>query len=246
MADDVALVDDVIEVETPPRKRGRPPKPTPDNPDGALIASDAPNPRYKTYDTNSPNKNQKTNAAWAWWNSLSPAVKQIIELNVYRDWPVMLEPLDESDRKEIGLILGIDPVQTDQDFVDRFGAGDYRAYLNVSPKGDSKRTLFTAYVKCTHAFREFPPSDHRIDDVSKVDVSDKSNRSYVAWLKATGKLKTGLQMVGIPAILIYKPIAGVPVYEIGVGLLWVSVVLSLISGYQYVQLYVEGRRGKPL
>lgn len=189
MADDVALVDDEIEIETPRRGRGRPPKPTPDNPDGAVIASDAPNPRYKTYDTNSPNKNQKTNAAWAWWNALSPAVKQIIELNVYRDWPVMLEPLDDSDRKEIGLILGVEPVQTDQDFVDRFGAGDYRAYLNVSPKGDSKRTLFTAYIKCTHAFREFPPSDHRIDDALKVDVSDKSNRSYVAWLKGTGKLK---------------------------------------------------------
>ena len=64
--------------------------------------------------------------------------------------------------------------------------------------------------------------------------------------KATGKWKTGLQMVGIPAILIFDPIAGVPVYKIGVGLLWVSVVLSLISCYQYVQLYIEGRSGKPL
>ena len=64
--------------------------------------------------------------------------------------------------------------------------------------------------------------------------------------KATGKLKTGMQMVGIPCILVYQPVFGVPVYETGLVLLWVSVVLSLISGYQYVQLYIEGRSGKPL
>jgi CDP-diacylglycerol--glycerol-3-phosphate 3-phosphatidyltransferase len=64
--------------------------------------------------------------------------------------------------------------------------------------------------------------------------------------KATGKLKTAMQMVGIPCILVYKPVFGVPLYETGLVLLWVSVVLSLISGYQYVQLYVEGRSDRRL
>lgn len=60
--------------------------------------------------------------------------------------------------------------------------------------------------------------------------------------KATGKWKTGIQMVGIPAVLLNTPVFGVPVYEIGLILLWISVILSLISGYQYVRLYVESKQ----
>lgn len=59
--------------------------------------------------------------------------------------------------------------------------------------------------------------------------------------KPTGKWKTGLQMVAIPAILIPSPFLGVPIYEAGLTLLWVSVVLSLISGAQYIQLYYQSR-----
>ncbi len=59
--------------------------------------------------------------------------------------------------------------------------------------------------------------------------------------KATGKWKTALQMVAIPAILIHTEIFGLPMYEIGRVLLWVSVVLSIISGYQYTQLYFQSR-----
>jgi CDP-diacylglycerol--glycerol-3-phosphate 3-phosphatidyltransferase len=62
--------------------------------------------------------------------------------------------------------------------------------------------------------------------------------------KATGKWKTAVQLVAIPAILIPSPFLGLPVYEIGSVLLWVSVVLSLISGFQYVQLYYRSRRAQ--
>lgn len=55
--------------------------------------------------------------------------------------------------------------------------------------------------------------------------------------KAAGKWKTGMQMIGIPAILIHTPLFGIPIYEIGLLLLWVSVILSLISGYQYMRMY---------
>jgi CDP-diacylglycerol--glycerol-3-phosphate 3-phosphatidyltransferase len=64
--------------------------------------------------------------------------------------------------------------------------------------------------------------------------------------KAAGKWKTGLQMVSIPAILIRYNWGGLPVYQIGLGLLWASVILSLFSGYQYVQLYLESREKKNL
>ena len=51
-----------------------------------------------------------------------------------------------------------------------------------------------------------------------------------------GKWKTLLQMIGLIAIIVYLPIA-LPLYEIGYGLLCLSVVLSLVSGYQYCSYY---------
>ena len=63
--------------------------------------------------------------------------------------------------------------------------------------------------------------------------------------KPAGKWKTALQMVSIPALLIPSgAIAGLPLYEVGLILLWVSVILSVISGYQYMQLYFESRRSQ--
>lgn len=59
--------------------------------------------------------------------------------------------------------------------------------------------------------------------------------------KAAGKWKTGMQMIGIPAILIGVPIADFPVLESGQTLLWISVILSLISGAQYFRLYLKAR-----
>ncbi len=60
--------------------------------------------------------------------------------------------------------------------------------------------------------------------------------------KATGKWKTGFQMVGIPCLLVETPVFGVPLVEIGRIALWISVVLSAISGWEYVQLYRASRK----
>jgi CDP-diacylglycerol--glycerol-3-phosphate 3-phosphatidyltransferase len=61
--------------------------------------------------------------------------------------------------------------------------------------------------------------------------------------KATGKLKTGLQMISIPLILVDPAVfGGASAYNIGLGILWFSVILSMISGYQYVQMYAESRK----
>lgn len=59
--------------------------------------------------------------------------------------------------------------------------------------------------------------------------------------KAAGKWKTGLQMVSIPCILVYTDVFGVPLYHFGVIVLWFSVILSVLSGYQYVRLYMDSR-----
>lgn len=63
--------------------------------------------------------------------------------------------------------------------------------------------------------------------------------------KPAGKWKTALQMAAIPAILIPGgAIGGIPLNEIGLVLLWVSVILSMISGGQYIQLYFNESRKK--
>jgi CDP-diacylglycerol--glycerol-3-phosphate 3-phosphatidyltransferase len=52
-----------------------------------------------------------------------------------------------------------------------------------------------------------------------------------------GKWKTALQMVAIPAALINTPVFGVPLREIGDVGLWFSVVLSFISGFDYLKIF---------
>lgn len=60
--------------------------------------------------------------------------------------------------------------------------------------------------------------------------------------KATGKWKTAIQMVGIPCVLIETPVFGVPLVEIGRIALWISVVLSVVSAWEYVQMYRDSRK----
>lgn len=60
--------------------------------------------------------------------------------------------------------------------------------------------------------------------------------------KAFGKWKTGLQMSCIPFIIYNQPIMEVPFQWIGYVGLWFSVGLSVISGYQYIALYLEARK----
>lgn len=56
-----------------------------------------------------------------------------------------------------------------------------------------------------------------------------------------GKWKTAVQMVAIPAVLIYVPLFGIPIYEIGYWILWISVGLSVLSGIQYIWGYFRTR-----
>ena len=54
-----------------------------------------------------------------------------------------------------------------------------------------------------------------------------------------GKWKTALQITGLVAIIVKVPSAALSLYEIGYGLLCLSVILSLISGYQYCHHYYQ-------
>jgi CDP-diacylglycerol--glycerol-3-phosphate 3-phosphatidyltransferase len=61
--------------------------------------------------------------------------------------------------------------------------------------------------------------------------------------KTAGKWKTALQMIAIPCLIIGSPIEvrnqQIPLIELGRGVVWVSVVLSIWSGFQYVRGYLK-------
>lgn len=59
--------------------------------------------------------------------------------------------------------------------------------------------------------------------------------------KPFGKWKTAFQMIAIPMLLVYDPLFGIPIADIGYYALWVSVGLSLISGAEYTLGYYRSR-----
>lgn len=165
------------------RKDGAPPGTA-----SSSLAKDVPSPKYTSFYSDHDNPTQKTRAAWTWWKGLKPTQQDLLDAHVYRTWPVLLDPIDETEHKYIDKIIGAEPIQNDQDFIDRWGAGDYTLYLNVNPANGQRRTLFIAHVKCTHDFRKFTPTDRRIDNISNLSVTDPANAAYVAWLRANGKI----------------------------------------------------------
>lgn len=178
-----------VGTETPPpkprNKGGRPRKDTTPTP----TVIDAPNPPFTKYYSDHRNPPQRTSAAWGWWNKLTDPVKNIIVAHVYRDWPVLLDP-PEGEYKYIDVIIGTDPIQNDQDFIDKYGAGKYHVYLNANPDATgSKRTLFTAFIDGSHDTTKYPPCDKRIQNIDNISLTDPANAAFVAALRASGKLK---------------------------------------------------------
>lgn len=60
--------------------------------------------------------------------------------------------------------------------------------------------------------------------------------------KPFGKWKTGFQMVAIPMLLIGEPVFSLPLPELGIIGLWISVILSMVSGAEYTWGYWKGRQ----
>lgn len=54
-----------------------------------------------------------------------------------------------------------------------------------------------------------------------------------------GKWKTAIQMVAIPVLIIGDSLFGIPMESIGYWGIWLSVALSLISGFQYVMGFMR-------
>lgn len=55
-------------------------------------------------------------------------------------------------------------------------------------------------------------------------------------VSSMGKWKTTFQMIAIGCLIFYKPLLGIPVFEIGVVLLYVAALLTLISMIIYLKV----------
>jgi len=58
---------------------------------------------------------------------------------------------------------------------------------------------------------------------------------HVVQVSSIGKWKTTFQMIAIGCLIFYKPLFGLPVFEIGVGLLYVAALLTLTSMISYLK-----------
>lgn len=57
--------------------------------------------------------------------------------------------------------------------------------------------------------------------------------------QSVGKWKAALQMIAIPMLLLHDLHPNIPNNKLGYGLLWLSVLLSLKSGYDYCLAYFD-------
>ncbi len=58
-----------------------------------------------------------------------------------------------------------------------------------------------------------------------------------------GKWKTGFQIAALTVLLIHYPWFGLPVHELGLGLLVIATAFTLWSGYDYFASYLRYRNG---
>lgn len=60
--------------------------------------------------------------------------------------------------------------------------------------------------------------------------------------QTTGKWKAAMQMIAIPLLMVNFIELPFSAHMIGYVILWLSVILSMLSGWQYIQLYLNGKK----
>ncbi len=139
------------------------------------------------------------------------------------------------------------------DWLDGFWARKYNAASNMGKFMDpiaDKVLVITALILLLYLRRVDPitPSIILARDIFIGGLrSVAAANGVVIDAKPTGKYKTALQMIAIPCMFIDLNIAGVEIARIGQWGLWVSTVLSIVSGVQYTVGYFSGaKKGKGL
>jgi len=147
------------------------------------------------------------------------------------------------------------------DWLDGYWARRYDAHTNMGKFMDpiaDKILVLSVLIILLHRGRIDPIApalllsrDIFIGGIRSVAAADQ----IVIAAKTTGKWKAALQMIAVPCLfldsqdwpLASAQIAGhiISLHTVGVAVLWLSVVLSLISGYDYTVGYFKAKGQKP-
>lgn len=127
-----------------------------------------------------------------YWRKVAadPELRDRAVCYVYRTFPVTeVNPpgdnLDEADSKKVKYIdCTSQPFESDEDVWNRYGAGDYKFYLNDSGFPGRAKTQITGYFQGTREWEKYPP---QIDPKTLV-LDDPKNGSYRRYLEMKGLL----------------------------------------------------------
>jgi hypothetical protein len=197
------------------RGRGRPRK------DGMPVRSSTmgpmpmPTPPFKRFWSDASNGNQKPQKLLNWIQECPAWARERMTLFISRDWPVLIHITPEMKQKAkregravehnyIDKISGDKIIKAIHELQDRYGAGDYSMILS---DGETNQNLATVSVReGWRDIRAYPPSDNRVDRVENLEMTDKSNGPYIAYLKGQGKLvdkdqeRKGEEMAEVSAV----------------------------------------------
>jgi CDP-diacylglycerol--glycerol-3-phosphate 3-phosphatidyltransferase len=131
------------------------------------------------------------------------------------------------------------------DYWDGYFARKFQAVSNFGKFMDpiADKILVTSILTMLSYLQKIDPimvivilaRDNFIGGLRSVAAAD----SIIIDAKPTGKWKTALQMIAIPAVMIDEKWLGLPFDKIGYWVLWISVVLSVSSGAEYYWGYLK-------
>jgi CDP-diacylglycerol--glycerol-3-phosphate 3-phosphatidyltransferase len=134
------------------------------------------------------------------------------------------------------------------DYYDGYFARKYNAVSSMGKFMDpiADKILVTSILVMLATFQKIDPimviiilaRDNFIGGLRSVAAADQ----IIIAAKPAGKWKTALQMVAIPAVIIDQPWLGIPFEKIGYWVLWISVILSVTSGFEYYFGYLKAKK----
>jgi len=176
------------EAATPKRGRGRPPKPITDEP--AI-----PKKKFKYFPTVirktvGVTKEFPQSEFFKYWKKVAadPELRDRAVCYVYRTFPVTnVNPpgdvIDETaSKKPKYLDCTSQPLESDQDVWQRYGAGDYKFYLNDADFPGRSKTQMCCYFQGTREWGQYPPQL----DLRTLDMDDPKNKTYIRYLQQKG------------------------------------------------------------
>lgn len=138
------------------------------------------------------------------------------------------------------------------DYFDGYFARKYNAVSNMGKFMDpiADKILVTSILVALIPSHRIDPwmviiilaRDTLIGGLRSVAAADQ----VIIAAKPAGKWKTAMQMIAIPAMILGTDYGGLPILKTGLIVLWISVVLSVTSGLQYVWGYWKARPPRAL